>query len=134
MKEVEFDRFFVEEEDFSLYTKIEEDGVIPFKKHPEIFMLSACIGYKYGKRESLNKKKELSQKTSFLNLDDAHTIYNAFKLMANKNGELDPDGNIKVNTIIEEYAKGGFRKLVNEILSEYPDKTESLINYMLLNL
>ncbi|MBI4650348.1 hypothetical protein HY745_03490 [Candidatus Desantisbacteria bacterium] len=134
MIEAFFDRFYVEKEDFDLYTNIESDREFPFNNHPEIFLLSACIGYKYNLRIPLEDPKQLTLKTSVLNLENALTIYEAFKSIAFINNELDENGYVTVKTIMEEYAKGGFRKLYSEILSNSPKKGENLLNYVLLNL
>lgn len=134
MIEAPFDRFYVEEEDFDLYADIESDKEFPFSYHPEIFLLSACIGYKYNLRLPIEDPKQLTQKTSVLNLEYAQIIYDAFKSIATIHKELDENGYLKVKTIMEEYAKGGFRKLYSEMLGNSPKKGENLLNYVLLNL
>ena len=134
MIEAFFDRFYVEKEDFDLYDELEKDKEFPFTYHPEIFLLSACIGYKYNLRVPLEEPKQLTQKTSVLNLEYAPTIYDAFKSIAIIHKELDENGHLKVKTIMEEFAKGGFRKLYGEILGNSSKKGENLLNYVLLNL
>ncbi len=135
MIEANFDRFYVDDEDFERYLELEKDDSFPLaKNHPQIFLLSACIGYKYDLRKELTKPKQLTQKTSVLNLEHGPIIYDAFKLIAYKKGEVDNDGCVIVKTIMEEYAKGGFKILYDEILSAPSSKLDNLVNYMLLNL
>lgn len=134
MKEVAFDRFYVEKEDFDLYKKLEEDEEFPLNNHHEVFILSVCIGYKYNLREKLSEPKPLTGKLPILNLDYGQAIYDAFKCIAKLNNDVDENGNLQVNLLMEEYAKGGFNKLYNEILSEPSNKSDNLLNHMLLNL
>lgn len=134
MKEVTFDRYYVEEKDFDLYNELEGNKEFVLHNHPEVFILSACIGYKYNLRERLLKRKALTLKASILNLDCGQTIYDAFKYVAKLNNDVDENGNLRVNTLMEEYAKGGFNKLYNEILSEPSKESDNLLNYMLLHL
>ena len=134
MQEVAFDRFYVEKDDFEIYKEIEKDKEFVLNNHPEIFLLSACIGYKYNLREKLVKREQLTQKSSVLNLENAPIIYDAFKCIATEKNEIDEEGNLKVNTMMEECAKGGFRKLYKEILNKTGKKTDNLQNYMMLYL
>ena len=133
MKEVIFDRYYVEEEDFDLYNELEENKEFVLHNHPEVFVLAVCIGYKYNLREKLLKRKALTLKSSLQNMDYGQTIYDAFKCIATLNNEVDENGNLRVNTLMEEYAKGGFNKLYNEILSEPSNKSDNLLNHMLLD-
>lgn len=134
MKDVAFDRFYVEEEDFDLYNELEEDKELSLNNHPEVFILSACIGYEYNLRERLLKPKALTGKLPVFNLEHGQAIYDAFKCIAKLHNEVDENGNLKVNTLMEEYAKGGFKKLYTEILNEPGEKSDNLLNYMLLHL
>ncbi len=136
MNEVFFDRFYIEDSQFEKYEQLENDSYFPLRNHPEIFLLSACIGYKNNLRYNLDKKKQLTQKSSVLNLDYAIEIYNSFKIITEINNELDEDKKLKVNTLIEEYAKGGFDKLYNDVLSSNKpiNNKEKLISYILLYL
>lgn len=134
MIEAAFDRFYVEKEDFDLYKELEKDEEFPLNHHPEVFILSACIGYEYNLRERLLKREQLVLKSPVVNLEHGQAIYDAFKCIAKLNNEVDENGNLKVNTLMEEYAKGGFKKLYNEILNEPGKKSANLLNYMLLHL
>lgn len=40
MKEVAFDRYYVEEKDFDLYNELEEDKTFVLYNHPEVFILN----------------------------------------------------------------------------------------------
>lgn len=134
MQETKFEVFSVEKDDYDLYKLVEEDKNFALNYHPEIFLLSACIGYKYNLREKINKREQLTRKAPVLNLENAAVIFDAFKCIAIENNEIDEDGNFKVNIVMEEYAKGGFRKLYNEVFSKTGNRTENLLNYLMLNL
>jgi hypothetical protein len=138
MKEAIFSRFYVEEKDFELYKELEGADDFIFRHHPELLLLSACIGYYFSLSKELENPKPLTLKAPVLNVgvdEDifGNTIYEAFKSIAEKEGKLDESGRIKVNTIIEEYAKAGFKKLY-EVLNEPGNKNENLLNFMLLYL
>ncbi len=134
MKEAPFDRVHVEEADFDVYLALEADDKFPLKNHNEIFLLSACIGYQFGIRLQLDKPKQLTGKTAVLNLEQAQIIYDAFVHIASKNGEIDDEGLVCVRNIMEEYAKGGFKKLSEEMLDGSNNKGENLANYMMLHI
>ena len=135
MDTVEFDRFYVEEEDFSLYNDLEKDKDFIFSgnSHPNLFLLSACLGYRIGQKLKLNNRKGLTQKTSVLNVDKAEVIMKAFKIIAEKDGEINESNELLVNKVMEEYAKGGFKKLYN-VLNEPSSKNENLQFYMIREL
>ena len=133
MQEAKFQVINVEKEDFDLYKLVEDDKSISLS-HGEAFLLAACIGYKYNLREKINKREQLTRVTALLNIDYAQTVFDAFKYLASANHEIDEDGNVIVNTIMEEYAKGGFRKLYNEILNKTGKMSNNLLNYLMLNI
>lgn len=132
MREVQFDRFYVDEADFDEYREIETAKNAVLKNHPEVFMLAACIGYELELRLPLSKPKQLTQKTSVLNLENGTCLYEAFKVITSNNNEVDDDGNVKVNAIIQEYANGGFKKL-KQILGEAGSAKDNLLNYIMLH-
>lgn len=134
LEEVYFDRFYIEKEDLEKYKEIENDKEFALKNHPELFFLSACMGYRHGKREQLIKREQLTLKSSVLNLHNGSVIYDAFKYIALENNEVDNDGKLKVNAIIEEYAKGGFKKLHDDIIKMPSKKNESLITRILCDI
>lgn len=136
MKEVNFDRFFVEKDDFERYKELEKDPSFAIKQqhHPELFLLAACIGYRYNLSEPLINKEGLTMKTSVLNSEKGIIIYQAFKIIAMEKNDIDDDGNLKVNTIMEGYANGGFKKLYYEFLNIPNNRDESLINKILLEI
>lgn len=134
MREADFDRFRVEESQRELYLAVEADETFPLSNHGPLLLLAACVGYTYNERAKLQKPKELVLKSVFLNCDGAETAYSAFKFVAGKEQFVDESGNLKVNTLIEEYAKAGFDKLYNEILSEPGPKANALLNHMMLHL
>lgn len=132
MKEIPFDRFYIEESDQPLYQQLVEDEDFPIKTLVEIFLLSVCIGYQFNLRESIEKPHPLTMKASFLNNPNADIIYDAFKYVASNRGETDKDGAINTKKIIEEHAKGGFGKLYNEILNTPDSKANSFTNFIML--
>lgn len=134
MKEASFDRFFVEKDDFEKYKELEKDPSFSINQHPELFLLAACIGYKYDLGDPLICKEGLTMKTSVLNLEMGASIYQAFKIITMEKNEIDENGNLKVNTVIEEYANGGFKKLYNEFLNLPNNRDEGLINKILLEI
>lgn len=144
MREVKFDRFYIAKEDFEKYQEIEgkkdekegtkedeETSVLKF--HPEVFLLAATIGYKYSLREEIDNKHEIVFKRTVMNIEYGELIYNAFKCIALDNDVRDEEGNLKVNTVMEEYANGGFKKLYNEILAEDESNEVNLVNYLMLH-
>lgn len=134
MRDVKFSRFYIEEEHFDLYQEIESDPSFALEHHPEVFLLSACLGYECAMKSELSKPKELTLLSSFLNLEGAQEIYDAFRVCAQKLEFTDRDGSLKVNTLIEQYAKSGFEKLYFEILAGPVKKDEALVNHMMLKL
>lgn len=134
MQEVVFDRFYVERDDFERYKEIEDNPKVPLKDHPEIFLLSACIGYRYNLREALVRRSQLTQKQSVTNIEFAPTIIEAFRQIAISIKEVDEEGKLRTNVLMEEYAKGGFRKLYSEILGKTEKNKENLLSYLLLHL
>lgn len=136
MKEAYFDRFYVDKEHFDKYKDIENDEKFIFKNHPELFLLCACIGYKYSLRKKLDKKEQLVLKNPILNTEYGNIIYQMFKIIAEKNNEINQNNEVIVNTIMEEYAKGGFDYLMDTILSnEKPvDNLTKFKDFILFNI
>ena len=132
--EVKFDRFYVEEDQFPKYSELESDSNFFCNNHPELFLLSACIGYQYNLRQKIEKKVALTLKNSFINQDFANDLYAAFKIIAENQNEFDQDNNLKINTIIEEYANGGFNKLYNELLNGPGRNNDKFLNFLMLQL
>ena len=129
MEDVQFTRFYVEEEE--LYIKIGNNEFV-FNEHASLFLLTACLGYKIGGvRTPLKNRNEYVLSQSFFRAPHAQEIYDAFKQIAIKNNEVNEEGLLKVNTLIEEYAKIGIAK-IREILVNPTKKNEELINYILL--
>jgi len=134
MNEVGFSRFYICESDQDDYAAIKEGQSSVLSDFGQIFLLAACVGYKYDKREPIVKgeKRERVLYDAFFGKAHAKEIYGAFKQIAIKNQEFDDEGNLKVNTLIEEYANGGFQMLKESIKNR--DKVNSeLINFILLN-
>lgn len=134
MKETNFDRVYVEKDDFEKYKELEQDQSFAIKQHPELFLLAACIGYRYNLREPIKHKEGLTMKNSIFNLEFGANIFNAFKIIAMKNNEIDEEGDLKVNVLMEEYANGGFKKLYNEFLNVPNYRDGNLINKILLEI
>lgn len=132
MREVTFDRFYVEKEQFDLYNEIEDREDTVFKYHPELFLLAAVVGYKYNLYKPLTTRKQLVQKSAIFNVENADLIYEAFKIISRKKGEIDDEGNIKINAVMENYANGGFTKIYNDILIQRQSEVEDLVNYLML--
>lgn len=134
MRDVDFSRFYVEEEDFERYKELEADESFALTHHPEVFLLSACLGYEFGLREELERPKALTLRSSFLNLEGAPEIYDAFRIIARKENFVDADGGLRVNGLIEQFAKGGFSKLYRDVVAGQAAKNQALVNYMMLKL
>ncbi len=133
MDEVQFSRFNVE--DVALYNEIGKEGNgFVFSDNASLFLLAACLGYKIGgDRTPLEGKEGGALYQAFFRVPHAQEIYDAFKQIAIKNNEVNEEGLLKVNTIMEEYAKIGIAKL-KEILTNPNKKNKDLINYILLEI
>lgn len=134
LTETKFDRFYTDEDLYKKYKELKEDDKVLFDYHPKLFLLSAVIGYKYDLNEELENPKQLVQKSAVFNNEDAEIIYNAFKMITYKKEKRDEDGLLKVKETIEEYAKGGFKKIYKEIfLRKNESKTKDLIDYIMIH-
>lgn len=133
LKEIDFDRFYTDENLFTKYNELKKADNVLYDYYPKLFLLSAVLGYKYNQRKELNRPKQLVQKSAVLNSEYAEIVYNSFKLIAYKEEERDENGFLNVKKVMEEYAKGGFEKIYDEILLRKSDsKTKDLIDHLMI--
>jgi dnd system-associated protein 4 len=104
---------------FKLLTTDGESKI--FNTYKDLFMMAACIGYKYGRREPFEQTSEAIQWPVFNEQSDL-PIINSIALMETRDVNIlmndDETFDIKIS-IVEEYANGGL-KLIQEKIIDKP--------------
>jgi dnd system-associated protein 4 len=115
-----------------IFKKLVNDDDAPFLQYSHAFLMAACVGYLYKKREPLAAGGEQIPLTVF-NDDADLAIINAIafaetedlKILLSTEEQLD-----RKFEIIEEYANGGVRILNDKILNSPGKNIDNLLNHI----
>lgn len=117
-----------------IFKPLKKDEGAIFTHYKDIFLLSACLGFKYGERVPLGDGHKEQIHWNYYKDPKKRAVINAIALIE-KEGDL----NILLDRreffeekikIIEEYANSGFRILKNKILDKPGDPLDNLVEFI----
>lgn len=136
--------FYTSQKYEAIYIRISKDLKISYK---EIFLLCVSLGAKNNKKTKLEKRGR-EFRASYLNDEEVNLLYtillNDSSVGKNIDSFDDPEKQVEMKKILEEYAEGGMDILVEEIFKErwngvqldekYNTYSIDMLKYLIANL
>jgi len=128
-------RVYIDKEKHEIYEKLVKRGSenpdhYPFQTMKDLFMLSACLGYKYGAFEEIDSSKDIFNSDVFdEKVDIPMLISLAYAKEKNLMNLLDGR---KVLDIAQGYANGGIGYVVEEIINNPGKPLNNLVEMILI--
>lgn len=120
---------YIDEDTHDIYKKLTLDNELKlFPTMKDLFLVSAALGFFYGNKKPLTKRKDIFKKHIFNELIDIPFLF-AIVFSETKDKSVFGDETVDIVSIVEEYANAGIREIAN-IVSEARDKNSALRSFV----